>query len=166
MQIPRRRIGFLFLLVYLGFLLEFFLYNFLGSWFKVNFLLLAVIFVTLFWGIRWGLACAFCAGLLKDSYGGGLFGLHFFSFVLCAYLTVLVRQYFYQIESGILRIFLVFLVTISNVLISFTIVSMFYAINFQEAVTSILIPEVVLTTVIAPFLFDQLKEVIARFSIK
>ena len=61
--------------------LEFFLFNYVHPWVTPNFLLLLIIFVNLWLGIRFSLFAAVVAGLLKESFSTDFFGFHIF---ICA----------------------------------------------------------------------------------
>ena len=148
------------------FITEFVLGNFFGYWFKPNLLLLLIIFIDLHLGVRYGLFVAILAGLLKDSFGAGIFGINIFSFILCVYITTLLRRYlFYQVEFGFLRILMAFLMSLFNILVAYALSSLFGWIDFFQMVVFVLLPEVLATTAVAAFIFKWLKLCVLKLSV-
>lgn len=147
------------------FLIEFVLANSLGRWFKPNLLILLVIFIDLHWGSRWGVYVAILSGLLKDSLGPGFFGVNIFSFVLCVYVTTLTRRYLlYNVEFGFLRILMAFLMSLFNVVVVYILNSLFFTLDFTQVLVFVILPEVLITTLAAAFVFKELKKCVLKFS--
>lgn len=147
------------------FLIEFVLANTLGRWFKPNLLILLVIFIDLHWGSRWGVFVAILSGLFKDCIGAGFFGVNICSFILCVYVTTLTRRYLlYDVEFGFLRILMAFLMSLFNVLVAYILNSLFYTIDFSQALIFVVLPEVLMTTLVAAFVFKELKKCVLKFS--
>ena len=96
--------------VFIFFLVEFFLFNLAGRWFMPNLLLLVIIYFNLAFGIRFSIFAAVVAGLLKDSLTTGIFGFNIFSFVLCAYMTTILKRYLHYVASRRSRLLLVFFI--------------------------------------------------------
>ncbi len=65
-----------------------------------NLLLLAVIYFNLAFGIRYSIFAAVVAGLFRDSFGAGIFGLNIFAFVVCAYLTTGLKRYLHFLPGS------------------------------------------------------------------
>ena len=160
-----RQIGLIAIIAFIFFLIEFSLFNFFGSWLRPNLMILLIIFFTLYTGIRYGLVAAILGGLLRDSFGIGIFGLHMFSFTVCAYLTVIIKKYLYQVETGFLRTYLAFIITILNILIIYGMLSMISPVNFYQMVVRIMIPETLATTLISIFVFNKLNQCVLKLSV-
>ena len=154
------------ILVWIFYLIEFLLFNFFGKWFTPNLLLILIIFFNLYLGIRYSLLTAVIAGIFKDSFSIDFFGLNILSFVICAFLTTLIKRYLYQIGSISSRVLMVFLVTMASVFINFILDSMLSVNDFQEMIVHILFPEVLVTTVMASYVWGELKKCMVRFSIR
>ncbi|MFH1360889.1 MAG: rod shape-determining protein MreD [Candidatus Omnitrophota bacterium] len=137
---------------------EFLLFNLFGSWFRPNLLLLLVIFANSIYGIRYSLFVAFAAGLLKDSFSAGIFGVHIFAFVLCAYATTLIKRYFYELEIGLSQILTTFLISLLNGLTVYCILLINENINFIQAVQYVILPNVILTTLVSVFIYKGLRQ--------
>lgn len=153
-----RKSIFISLFVFTFFLLEFLLFNLIGKWFVPNLLLLLVIFFDLYFGIRYGILTAVLAGLLKDSFSTSMFGLYLFSFVLCAYLTNIIKRYIYFRGSTQRRLLLVLIISLINFFIQYCLHFVTVVFNVFEVFRFIFLPEVVITLLITPFIFDQLKK--------
>ena len=160
-----RKIFLITILSFLFFTLEFLWVNLLGNWFKPNLLLLLIIFFNLSLGLRCGLAAAFLGGLLEDSFGASMFGVHIVSFVVCAFMMVVVRRYFFQPSIFSLRIFLAFLMSLLNTLVVFVLNSISLPLDFKEAFCFVMFPEVLATTLVAGFTFRQLRSCVLKFSV-
>ncbi len=156
----------LFGIVLVFFFLEFVLANFFGRWLKPNLLILLVIFVDLHLGSRWGIYTAILAGLLRDCFTIGIFGANIFSFVVCVYVTTLVRRkLLFDVEFGFLRILMALLMSILNVSVVYIALSLFTAIDFWQMIGFVMLPEVLTTTLIASFVFKELKKCVLKFSV-
>jgi len=140
------------------FLIEGVLSVIFGRWFSPNLLIILVVFFNLFRGIRYSLAAAFLAGLLKDSFSPNLFGLNIFSFLLCAYLTTFIKMYIYHSGSVVLRMFLVFVISLINIIIHYILTLMVASIPFGEMFVHLLLPEVTATVIITNYAFKKFKE--------
>ena len=166
MKSIRGKIIVIIAITYLFFLLEIVLANVFGKWLKPNLLVLFIIFVDLHLGIRYGIFAAIFAGLLLDSFGAGAFGVNIFSFLLCVYITTLLhRLFFYDVEFGFLRILMAFLMSLFVVLANYALSSMFYTIDFLQMLIFVMLPEVLITTLAAPFIFKYLKRCVLKFSV-
>ena len=157
----------LFLITALSFIfftIEFLWVNLLGNWLKPNLLLLLIIFFNLSLGIRYGLAAAFLAGLLEDSFGASVFGIHILSFIVCAFMMVAVRRYLFHTSVYSLRIFLAFLMSLLNALVVFGLNFIFLPLDFKEAFYFVMFPEVLATTLVAGFTFRHLRTCVLKFS--
>ena len=151
-------------LSFLFFAIEFLWVNLLGNWFKPNLLLLLIIFFNLSFGLRYGLAAAFFAGLLEDSFGTSVFGVHIYSFVVCTFMLVVVRRYLFHAGVYSLRIFLAFLLSLLNALLVFALNCIFLPLDFKEAFCFVIFPEVLATTLAAGFTFRHLRTCVLKFS--
>jgi len=149
-------------LVFMFFLIEFLIFNLAGRSFMPNFMILFIIFVSLSLGIRYSIFTAVIAGVVKDSFGVGVFGIHSFSFIVCAYLTILFKKYVYHVTSFSSRLLLVFIIVVSNVVIQFFLKFMFGSVSVRDALRHVLLPEVVMTLIVANFTFERLKACASR----
>ncbi|MDO8581134.1 MAG: rod shape-determining protein MreD [Candidatus Omnitrophota bacterium] len=157
-----RKIAWITLLVFIGFWLEFFLFNFLGPWFTPQLLILMVIFFNLTLGIRYSLYTAFGAGLLKDSFSTGFFGLNIFAYIVCAYMTTIISKYVYLNPSRSSRLLIVALVALLHVFIQTCLYFMFFPVDLIQVIKSILFPEVVMTLIVSIYFFKKLKQCASR----
>ncbi len=149
-------------LAFTFYVLQFVFYNIFGHWFMPNLLLLLVLFFTLIKGIRIGILTAFISGMVVDSFHMDLFGLNIFSFLICGYLTVLVKRYVYH-DGAFSVTFMAFLMSIANIFIQFVVISLFRPLNFYQTVVNILVPETIATTVVAVITFSLLRQCVLRF---
>lgn len=152
-------------MVFAGSLIELVLFNVFGRWFKPNLLVVLVIFINLYLGIRYSLITAVFAGVIRDSFSLGIFGVHIFSFVACAYLTTFIRTYHYQVGSSTSRFFLILVVSLANVVIHYAISVMFLSADFGQMFVSILLPEVLVTVMVAFYIFKILKRLALAVSL-
>ena len=156
----------LFAMTLVFFLLEFIFANFFGRWLKPNLLILLVIFVDLHLGSRWGIYTAIIAGILRDSFTVGIFGVNTFALVSCVYITTLTRKYLlYDVEFGFLRILMALAMSILNVVIICILLSLFKTIDFRGTIVFVLLPEAITTTLMASFIFRELKRCVLKFSV-
>jgi len=148
------------------FLAELIAMNFFGRWFTPNLLILLVIFVDLHLGVRFGLFVAILAGILNDSFGNGIFGANIFAFVLCVYVTTLLRRYFfYDMEFGFLRILMACLMSFLNVFVVYLIFSLNRTFDFAQVLAFIVLPQVLSTTLVATVIFRILKRCVLKLSV-
>ncbi len=146
-----------------AFILEFFLFNIFGRWSTPNLELLLIIFFNLYFGIRYGLVTAVLAGVVKDSFAPAAFGIYTCSFVVCAYVTTLLKQYIYHVASRLSRHILILLVLAVNMAVHYILYRMRVgAIDTGEMIRYIFLPQAVVTLLVAPFLFAQLRRCVSR----
>ena len=144
--------------VFICFVLESVFSAVFGRWFSPNLLLLLVIFINLFRGIRYSIFTAVLAGIFKDSYSLGPFGLSIFSLVVCAYLTTVIKMYIYQPGSMPSRVLLVFVMTVIYVGIMAALAIMSTAVNLGDIFLYVFIPEVVATTMMTGSAFRRFRQ--------
>ena len=147
------------------FLIEFILFNLVGRWFKPNLLLLLVVFIDLFWGIRYGIVTAIVAGLLKDSFGLNVFGLHMLAFLSAAYLTIVLRRYLYLSGSRTSYLLMILCVSLGYFCVEYILHWMFRPLHVMETFGLILIPQLLTTLVVTMDVFRQLKKCALKFSV-
>ena len=157
-----RKLLFITIFVFVFFIIEFIIFNMIGRWAMPNLLILIVIFINLSFGIRYGLFTAVLAGAIKDSFSTSFFGINVFSFVVCAYMTIILKRYFYDKHSRSSRLLLVFSICLINVLMHFFLHSMFGVIDIVQAFQYILIPEIFTTLIVTAYTFRQLKKCVLR----
>ncbi|MFA5060353.1 MAG: rod shape-determining protein MreD [Candidatus Omnitrophota bacterium] len=147
------------------FVAESILFYFFRSWVKPNLLILLVIFFNMHQGIRYALVAAVCAGVLKDSFSGSLFGLYLFSFVACAYLMVALKKYLFGMEFKFSTTLMTSVMIIVNAVMVFLLQSSYYTVDAREALIYIVLPEVIITLLIFSFIFEKLKKCALKFSV-
>lgn len=148
--------------ILLFFLIEFFIFNMLNRWLMPDLSLLLTAFVTLYFGIRYGLFTAILAGMLQDSFGISMFGVNLFSFVVCAYMTVIIRKYVYHLGPSAARLVLIFFISVINVAIHFVFYLTFGVVHIGQTFQFILLPEVLTTLLVTPLVFQELKKCASR----
>ncbi|MBL8014355.1 MAG: rod shape-determining protein MreD [Candidatus Omnitrophica bacterium] len=144
-------------LTYFFFLLEFLLFNTFGRWGKPGLLIILIVFLNLYLGIRYGLICAVLSGILKDAFSFEIFGVYIFLYMSSAFLAIILRRNFYRPGSQLSR-----LVVTSGVLLFFFLGQVvLYAMNadidFKGSVQFVFLPEALATLVCATFFFQKLK---------
>lgn len=160
-----RKIIFIVLSVLVFFLIEFSFFNMGGRWLMPNLLLLAIIYFNLAFGIRYSILAAVLAGVFKDSFGAGIFGIHIFAFVLCAYMATILKRYLHYVASRRSRLLLVFCVTAIHALTHFCLQAMFGTVNVIEFFQFVFIPEIATTLLITSFTFTQLRKCVLKLSV-
>ena len=130
-----------------------------GEGFVPNFVLIAVIFFNLFRGLRYSLGAAFFGGFLLDSFGGNIWGINTFSFVLCAFLIRTLKMYIYQPGVAQSRILIVFIITLTNGFLQY-VASLMMGVDlpFVQALGRVILPEAILTTIVADVTLERLKQ--------
>jgi len=157
------KIIWIFLGCILLFLFETIICNVFGPWLKPNLLILFIVFVNLYFGVRQGIFASVVAGLLKDSFAVGIFGAHIFAFILSSYLVILIKRYFLHIEALALKFALAFILSLLNVFILYFIQALFTEVNFRDVLWMIAIPEVVTTTAVGPYCLASFKKCALKF---
>ena len=152
-------------LVFVFFFIEYFLFNVVGTWAVPDLLLLLIIFFNFYLGIRYGIYAAVLAGLIKDSFMIGVFGIHLVSFVVCSYFIAFLQKYVYARGSTLSRFIVIFAACTLNILLQFILQSAFVPVNFFEVFRYIYLPEVFLTLLISPYVFDKTKQCVLKFSV-
>ena len=159
-----RKIILIALTFFVFFLIEFFLFNLGGRWFMPNLLLLGIIYFNLAFGIRYSIFAAVLAGIFKDSFGAGVFGVHIFSFVLCAYMTTILKRYLHYVASRRSRFLLVLCVTITHIMGYFCLQLFVGKVNMVDVLTFVVIPEILTTLLVTSFIFAQLRKCVLKLS--
>lgn len=153
-----RRILLIIASVFVCFMIESILDEIVGRWFRPNLLIILVVFFNLVRGIRYSLFAAFVAGLLKDSFGTGVFGINIFSFIICAYLATIIKMYIYHYGSNASRMLLIFVIATINIHVCYVVTLMFVPIGFSDMFIHILLPEVFATTIVTTYAFKKLRQ--------
>lgn len=152
--------------VVIAFVVEFILFNTIGRWIVPNLLLLLVMFFDLYFGIRYGLFTAVLAGVVKDSFGTNMLGMHVTSLIICAYMTTILKRYIYHMGSRVSRYILIFLIAVIHVVAYCCLYQTFGGnILFWDVLRFVLIPEVVMTLLAAPVVFRELKRCVSGLSV-
>jgi len=150
------------ILIFIFFLIEICLFNLLGRWFMPNLLLLLIIYFNLAFGIRYSIFASVIAGILKDSFGVGIFGFNIFLFVICAYMVTFLKRYLHYVASRQSRLLLVFCVIAVYLLIQTCYHMMIGKINIIHVIQFVFIPEIVTTLIVTSFVFSQLKKCVLK----
>ena len=151
------------ILVFLFFVLEFILFDLFGRFFMPNLLLLLVIFITLCYGVRFGLIAALLSGIMKDSFAASLFGIHVFSFIMFVYAAPIIKKHLYYASSTTSRLVLVLILTVLNVAINFFGELVFNPVSITQVFKFILFPQLLATLLVTAFVFQQLKICVSKF---
>jgi len=159
-----RKVILIALVVFSFFLIEFFLFNMGGKWFMPNLLILVIIYFNLAFGIRYSIFAAVLAGVLKDSFAIGTFGIHISAFVLCAYMTTILKRYLHYVASRRSRLLLVFCVTVIHVITLLGFQLFFGKVNVVQIFPFVFMPEVLTTLLVTSFIFTQLKKCVLKLS--
>ncbi|HLF17442.1 MAG TPA: rod shape-determining protein MreD [Candidatus Omnitrophota bacterium] len=150
------------LLVFVFFLLEFFIFNLIGGWLTPSLLILLIIFFNLYLGIRYGLYTAILAGVLKDSFSSTFFGLNIVTFIVCAYLTTVLRKYIYYRGSRLSRLLLVFLICLVDFICRLVLHAILGSLDAAGAFKFVLFSGVVTTLLATTYTFQQLKRCVSK----
>jgi rod shape-determining protein MreD len=151
--------------VYIFFLAEFFLFNMFGRWAKPDLLLILIVFFNLYLGVRFGLLCAFFAGLLRDAFSPETFGTYIFLFMFSAVLAIILRRNFYQPGSRLSRLVVTFGVVVGFVGAETVLKAMTGDVDGLAALRYVAIPELVTTLLVATFIFNNLKVAAQRVNL-
>lgn len=149
------------------FILEYLLFNQFGKWFTPNLLLLFVIFINIFFGIRYSISAAIVSGILRDSFSTGVFGTYMLAYICSAFLTTTIRRYLFHTSPYILRVLLALVQSVIFVIIVFFIQvvnSDLMPRDFLDVMAFVLLPEVFITTLVSGIFFRNLKKCVLRFS--
>ena len=152
-----RRLIAITLLTFLFFLAEFIIFNLIGSWARPQLLILLIIFFNLYFGIRYGLYAAILAGAITDSFSTGVFGLNIVAFIICAYMTTLLRKYIYYRGSQMSRLILVFSICLIDFIVRVVLNAMGGAVDVFGAIFVVLLPALVTTLLCTSTVFQQLR---------
>ncbi len=161
-----KRIVVIGMVSYLGFALEFLLYNFWGEWGKPELLILVVIFFNLYLGIRFSIIAAVFCGILKDTSGIAPFGTYVLVYIAGAYLTTFVRRYLYQPGSRVSRALVTFFVVIGCFIVQVVLSNMDHEARLSEQLFYLLVPQLLTTMIAATYVFERLKNISIFFTLK
>ena len=157
-----RKILFILVFAITFYLIEFVLFNTFGIWFKPNLLLLLVIFSNFAFGIRFSIIAAILAGMIKDSFSTGIFGINFLSFIICAYLVTFLMRFIHVRGRAAQRLLLVFYIVSANVFLQYCFYSIFIKTHPGIVFRSVLLPELLTTLIVANTTIRFLKICVSR----
>lgn len=157
-----RRLIVITVLTFLFFLIEFILFNLIGNWARPQLLILLVIFFNLYLGIRYGLYAAILAGLITDSFSTSVFGLNIVAFIICAYMTTLLRKYVYYRGSRMSRLILVFCICLIDFFVRVVLNAMLGQVDVYGAITVVLPPALIMTLLCTSYTFQQLRLCVSK----
>lgn len=161
-----KRIVVIGVVCYLAFALEFVFYNAFGPWGKPEFLILTVVFFNLYLGIRFSIIAAVFCGILKDASGIAPFGTYILVYIAAAFVTTFVRRYLYQQGSRFSRGLVAFFVVVVCFVIQAFLAGGNHEVRVHELLADIFVPQVLLTTLVATFVFQQLRDISVFFALK
>jgi len=115
-------------------------------------------------GIRYSIFAAVLAGALKDSFAIGTFGIHISAFVLCAYMTTILKRYLHYVASRRSRLLLVFCVTVIHIITLLGFQLFFGKVNVVQILPFVFAPEVLTTLLVTSFIFAQLRKCVLKLS--
>jgi rod shape-determining protein MreD len=161
-----KRVAVIALVSYLGFALEFLLYNFWGQWGKPELLILVVIFFNLYLGIRFSIIAAVFCGLFKDASGIAPFGTYVLVYIAGAYLTTVIRRYLYQPGSKVSRALVTFFVVIGCFIVQVILSNMNHEYLLREQLLYLLVPQLLTTMIAATYVFGKLRNISVFFALK
>ncbi len=150
-------------LCFVFFVTEFLLFNLFGKWFKPDLLVLLIIFFNISSGIRYSLVTALSAGIFQDSFSLSPFGSYIVTYIVCVFVATLVRRYLFHADPYAVRILLAFIITSVQAIILYAINLTFVSVDINEFIMNVLIPEVLMTTIVANFTFRYLKQCVSKF---
>lgn len=145
-------------MAYLAFVLEVVLFRHLGVWGKPEFLVLVIVFFTLYLGIRYGMLAAFVAGILREGVGLSPLGMYIFIYIVTACLISLLRRFFFQPGSRFARIVMAFFGTCIAFMIQAALEYMSHDYHLDEVFFDVFVPQLIVTTVAATIVFTTLKK--------
>ncbi len=143
--------------VYIFFLLELALYNNFGAWGKPELLILAVVFFTLFLGIRLGIITAIFAGLLREGVGVVPLGMYLLIYLSVAYSITYVRRFLYQPGSRFSRAVMAFFGTTIAFIVHVILSSINHDYSLVELMVDVFAAQFITTVIAATFVFAHLK---------
>ncbi len=152
-------------LIFIFFVAEFVLFNVFGLWATPNLLLLLVIFFSVFTERVYALFSAVCAGIFMDAFDIDNFGEYIFAFLVCFYITVLLRRFIFHSLSLLPQLLLVSLVCFVDFLVHFILRShLINSIEGQQLVCiikDIFLPRLGVTLIVTSFVFKWLKRCVS-----
>lgn len=130
-----------------------------GSWLVPNFVLIAVVFLNLYRGLRYSLSAAFFGGFLLDSFNGSLMGLNVFSLVMCAFLLGAIKKFIYHPGYAQSRLLMVFVAVVSNSFLQYFVnVVSGLQLDFLIMLRLVILPEIIFTLLVSLYTFERLKQ--------
>lgn len=154
-----QKIIFVFVITVLCLVLQLLFAKVLGAVFVPNFVLIGVVFFNLYRGLNYSLGAAFLSGFLLDGYSAGLPGINTFSLVLCAFLTATLKKYIYQPGICESRVLMVVLAAAANSFLQYFVsVTTGMDISFGESLAWGILPEIIMTALVATIMFERLKQ--------
>ena len=149
--------------VVVAFIIEFLLFHLMGRWATPDLELLLVIFFNMYFGIRYGLLTAVLAGILQDSFSTGVLDINVCSFIVAAYMTTILKQYIYHMGSRLSRYILIFIIIAITTIVHYYLYRILVGeLNPSQVFQHIFFPSAVVTLLVAPLVFEQLKKCVSR----
>lgn len=157
---------FIFGFTFGAFILELLLSRSLGAWGNPQLLILMVVFVSLYLGIRYAIVTALLAGLCRDAIGINPFGLNLVVYMSVAYGIVMVRRFLYQPGSRFSRAVMAFFGVLIQILSTMILLSFDIMVDIVDMFYAVFFPSIITTIVVATPVFTVLKNVAQFMRIK
>ena len=149
--------------VVVAFVIEFLLSYLMSRWATPDLELLLVVFFNLYFGIRYGLLTAVLAGLVRDSFSTGALGINVCSLIVAAYMTTILKQYIYHMGSRLSRYILIVIIIAINTIVHYYLYRILVGDLYPaEVVRFVFLPSAMVTLLVAPFVFEQLRKCVSR----
>lgn len=142
--------------MYFMFAVEFFSWNAFSLTMKPDILLIALVFIQLYAGIRYGLYAAVLAGLIRDCMVVSFFGEHVAAYMVAMYAAAWLQQNYYEKGSNVWRMILVLAAYASYacvLLLSGTITT---HVSVWTIISAVMIPELILTVLFGPWVIQTI----------
>ncbi len=140
------------------FFIEFFLFNVFGRNWMPNLLLILILFVGLEVGQYQAWGIALFGGFIEDSYSINPLGIHMVSFLVCAFIVLLLKRLIYHETSYFSCLLMMLIICVCNFVIQYLLRSMNCPINFTSALKYVMLPELIITLLVTTVLFKQIKK--------
>ncbi|MCA9400553.1 MAG: rod shape-determining protein MreD [Candidatus Omnitrophica bacterium] len=146
------------------FFVEFSIYNLFDNEFVPNLLLIFIVFMNLYAGVRFSILAALVAGMLRDSYSIDLFGMHTLAFIGCAYLTTIIKKYIYRKGSVSSRILLVGIMLSINFFLLLIFHLMVLEVSPVRLMTKVFLPQLAVTLILTNIVLELLRSCAIKLS--
>ncbi|MFC1704143.1 rod shape-determining protein MreD [Candidatus Omnitrophota bacterium] len=130
---------------------------------KPDFFIIILIFSSIYLAKNQSKVIILAGGLLKDVFTYGPFGMHIISFVVCGYVALRLKSYFYR-ERFLEQALFVFLISMVNVISVCILRAFFFQPHLIFSIFLKGIVESIFTSLIAPLMLTSIKKCVPRYS--